>query len=147
MATDPGVVLENAVACGLLRELQFLEDTKEDRTSLCYLRDKEKREVDFLTLVEGVPQHLIEVKWKDDHFSPSLLYYFQKYFPQVDCLQLVHEFYKPRSSQGARIRPAHEFWKNSVSSSSKQSAVLLNENNWDTKNSWPPCKTHGTSCL
>ena len=44
---DEGARFENAVACALLKRLHFLEDTAGEKCALYYLRDKEKREVDF----------------------------------------------------------------------------------------------------
>ena len=44
----PEPYLKNTVAVSLLRELYFIEDTSGSQVALHYLRDKEKREVDFL---------------------------------------------------------------------------------------------------
>jgi uncharacterized protein len=85
---DEGQRLENAVATCLLAELKYHEANTGEHTSLCYLRDKEKREVDFLTLVEKKPVHMIEVKWAEDNFSKHL-FHFKKYFESIQCLQLV----------------------------------------------------------
>jgi uncharacterized protein len=73
-----GARFENAVACALLKRLHFLEDTTGDKCSLYYLRDKEKREVDFLTVRDGAPEWLIEAKTSGvetatlKHFSTCL---------------------------------------------------------------------------
>jgi len=48
----------------LARELQT--------SVLCFLRDKEKREVDFLAVVDGKPRLLVEAKLADDAFSRAL---------------------------------------------------------------------------
>jgi len=45
---------------------------------LGYLRDKEKREVDFLVAHDGQPWFLVEVKLKDESISPALKYYQQQ---------------------------------------------------------------------
>lgn len=66
---DEGARFENVVACALLKRLHFLEDTKGDKAALYYVRDKEKREVDFLTVRDGRPEWLIETKLSDPEIS------------------------------------------------------------------------------
>ena len=61
-----GARLENVVACALLRELHFIEDTTGSRVALHYLRDKEKHEVDFLLLIDNKPSLMVEMKMNDD---------------------------------------------------------------------------------
>lgn len=108
-AEGPGPVLENAVACALLREIQFFEDRTGKRGVLHYLRDKEKHEVDFLTVIDQKPHHMIEVKWSDDSFSPSLSY-FQKQVSAKECVQLVHRLGQSRSkATGMRMEKAAAF--------------------------------------
>lgn len=75
---DEGARLENAVACALLKRLHFLEDTAGERCALHYLRDKEKREVDFLTIREGKPEWLIETKLTDTEIDS--LKHFSRFF-------------------------------------------------------------------
>jgi len=40
-----------------------------------YLRDKEKREIDFIVTRDGQPWFLVEVKQRDESISPALKYY------------------------------------------------------------------------
>jgi predicted AAA+ superfamily ATPase len=79
---DEGVRFENLVATSLLKRLHFLEDREGYRYELCYVRDKEGREVDFLILKEGIVEELIEVKFSDDQISKSLLYYADRLKPK-----------------------------------------------------------------
>ena len=51
-AEEDGARLENMVACALLKELQFIEDTQGKSTSLHYLRTKDGKEIDFLICIE-----------------------------------------------------------------------------------------------
>ena len=60
--------MENVVALALLRELHFVEDTTGSKVALHYLRDKDKNEVDFLTLIDNKPSLMVEVKVSDDEF-------------------------------------------------------------------------------
>ncbi len=103
-----GARLENAVASVLKAELHFLEDTTGSRVNLCYLRDKEKREVDFLTVVDKKPVHLIEVKKSDDNFSPHL-FHFSRYFKNIACYQLVYHAVRPKTKNNVRLLPLPEF--------------------------------------
>lgn len=107
-----GAKLENAVACSLLSELYYHEETTGERTSLCYLRDKEKREVDFLVTVERKPRQMIEVKWADDTFSKNLLH-FKRNFHQIECLQLVGKTTRRKTrTHDIILQPAGEYLKN-----------------------------------
>ncbi|EKD26242.1 MAG: hypothetical protein ACD_79C01302G0023, partial [uncultured bacterium] len=64
---DEGARLENAVACSLLGELHYHEDTTGDKVELNFIRDKEKREVDFLVSINKTPKFLVEVKTSDEN--------------------------------------------------------------------------------
>jgi hypothetical protein len=105
---DIGAKLENTVACALLRELHFVEDTTGSRVALHYLRDKEKREVDFLLLIDKKPVKIIEVKVSDDNFS-SALFHFHKFLDSAEPLQIVYNLKNKKSSGAARMIPVHEF--------------------------------------
>lgn len=105
---DLGARLENIVACSLLRELHFLEDTTGSRVALHFLRDKEKHEVDFLPVVDNKPLCMIEVKVSDDSFSSSLLR-FHSMLKNTKPLQLVYNLKRKKTRNSARMLPAHEF--------------------------------------
>lgn len=85
---DEGSRLENLVATHLLKYLQFMEDYEGFRCSLHYIRDRDGREVDFLTVVDGKPMDLIEVKLSDTKISRSLKYYHEKLKPE-NTIQIV----------------------------------------------------------
>lgn len=90
VAGDEGARFENLVATHLLKRLHFLEDSFGHRVSLHYVRDKDGREVDFATVIDGKLIDLIEVKWSDRELSKSLRYYVNKLKPQ-SARQLVAE--------------------------------------------------------
>ena len=69
---DPGARFENLVATHLLKRAQFLEDRTGDRYEIQFIRDKEKREVDFAVLKNDHLIELIEAKWSDREPSSSL---------------------------------------------------------------------------
>ncbi len=72
---DVGQKAETFVACHLLKAVEGWNDMGLGRFELGYLRDKEKREVDFLVAREGSPWILVEVKYRDESLSRSLKYY------------------------------------------------------------------------
>jgi uncharacterized protein len=103
-----GARLENAAALALLRELHLIEDTTGARVALHYLRDKEKREVDFLAVVDGHPVLLLEVKEGQDSFSRHLAR-FAGFFPRARAVQAVAGLRQRKSSGHLEMWPAHEF--------------------------------------
>jgi predicted AAA+ superfamily ATPase len=113
---DLGARLENLVAASLLRELDLVEDTTGKKTALHYLRDKEKREVDFLAVVDGQPVLMVEVKTGSDSFEKSI-FRFRDYLPGVRAVQVVLGLKKAKSSGGVEMIAAPEFLANlSISS-------------------------------
>ena len=70
---------ETFVACHLLKAVDGWNDMGLGAFELGYLRDKEKREVDFLVARNGTPWFLAEVKHGDETLSPSL----QRYQDQI----------------------------------------------------------------
>lgn len=65
--TDKGAKVENFVASHLLKAVHFWSDMGFGKFELYYLRDKDKREVDFLITQNAQPWMMIEVKssWKE----------------------------------------------------------------------------------
>jgi len=59
---DAGARNENFIASHLLKAIQYWTDTGRGDYGLFYLRDKEKREVDFLVSKDGIPWFIVEVK-------------------------------------------------------------------------------------
>ena len=80
---------------------------------LGYLRDKEKREVDFVVVRDGKPWFLVEVKHREESISGSLAYY-QEQLKAPFAFQVVVDadyvdadcFAKPR---GPVVVPARTF--------------------------------------
>lgn len=102
---DDGARFENAVACALLKRLHFLEDTAGEKCSLHYLRDKEKREVDFLTIRDGKPELLIETKLSRPERAP--LQHFAHFFGKgVEPIILVKDLKRELSLEGIKVKKA-----------------------------------------
>ncbi len=72
---DEGARAETLVACHLLKAVEAWTDLGFGEFELRYLRDKQKREVDFLVVKDQKPWFLVEVKTSDTRLSPSLAYF------------------------------------------------------------------------
>lgn len=105
---DPGAKLENLVALCLRKWLHYLEDAKGNDVQLCYIRDKEKREVDFLVKIDNKIEHLIEVKTSDAEPSKSLFYFHNKLKPK-ETIQLVQNIERTKTSHGLIITSAADW--------------------------------------
>ncbi len=87
---DEGARFENLVATHLLKRIEFLEDSSGYRYQLCFIRDREKREVDFAIVREKKLEALIEAKWSDSNPSPHLLFFSERLKPS-HAVQIVAE--------------------------------------------------------
>ena len=85
---DEGARIENLVACALLKEIHYLEDTTGYKARLHYLRTRNNQEADFLITVEDKPAFLCEVK-KSDTKPSKYLNFFKKSLKIKDAYQLV----------------------------------------------------------
>lgn len=100
---------ENLVSNHLLKWVHFLQDVYWYDVKLQYIRDKEKREVDFAILIDDKLEYLIEVKTSDTSLSKSLLYYKEKLWVK-NCFQVV--FWEKNidiEKNGIRIISASKF--------------------------------------
>lgn len=70
---DDGARAETFVACHLLKAVEGWSDMGLGKFELRYLRDKEKREVDFIIIRDEKPWFLVEVKNGDHALSSSLV--------------------------------------------------------------------------
>ena len=105
---DPGARTETLVACHLLKAVQGWTDLGLGDFELRYLRDKQKREVDFLVVKDRQPWFLVEAKTSDTHLAPALAHFqaqtgaphaFQVVldlpFQDVDCFTARHPVVVP----------------------------------------------------
>lgn len=105
---DEGFKIENLVALHLLKRNWFLEDTEGFKTRLCYLRDKKKREIDFVIECNSKLTHLLEVKKSDDSFNPHLNYFSQRLNP-THCYQLVLDLKKEKDFGSHQVKDLSKF--------------------------------------
>jgi len=72
---DDGARAETLVACHLLKAVEGWTDLGLGEFELRYLRDKQKREVDFLVVKDQKPWFLVEVKHGDTRLAPALAHF------------------------------------------------------------------------
>lgn len=75
---DPGPRFENLVASALLKYRHFIEDTQGIPMDLRYLRDTDKREVDFVVTRARSPMFAVECKTSERKIDPSLKYFAER---------------------------------------------------------------------
>lgn len=108
---EDGARLENLVATTLLKRLHFIEDYYGHRASLHYIRDKDGREIDFVTQINNKVIDLIEVKNSDTTISQNLKYYSQKLKPK-NTVQIVGQLKKSFNQDHILVTSPAEFFKN-----------------------------------
>ena len=72
---EAGPRFENMVAGHLLKYCHWQEDTEGYDMDLRYVRDTDKREVDFVVLRDGSPEFAVECKTGDRRASPACRYF------------------------------------------------------------------------
>jgi len=90
---EPGARFENMVASHLLKFCHFLEDREGYRVQLHYLRDKNKREVDFLVTYNKKPWFAVEAK-----FSPGREHHLRYFGERLRIPQLFYIFMEGKGS-------------------------------------------------
>ena len=102
-----GERFENLVACQLLKHCHHLEDTQGYRMELRFIRDTDRREVDFVVIRDGTPVFAVECK--SGQKSPSrAIEYFRQRTPIADFYQ-VHLGERDYLSGGTRVLPLRTF--------------------------------------
>ncbi len=105
---DEGARFENLVASQLLKYCHYREDSEGYSMELRYLRDTDKREVDFVVLQDSKPLFAVECKLSDKDVSPHLKYFKDRtevpQFLQVHTGEKDYELFK-----GVRVMPFQRF--------------------------------------
>ena len=76
---------------------------------LRFLRDTDKREVNFVVLKEGSPLFSVECKTGEKNVNPSLYYFMER--TQIPAFYQVHQGTKDYEKKGVRVLPVHTFCK------------------------------------
>ncbi len=105
---DESARFENLIAAHLLKFVHFISDYEGYKAELYFLRDVDKREVDFLVAIDRKPWFAVEVKLNDTTLSPHLLYFKERLsIPYI--YQVVKKSPVDRREKGARIISAGKF--------------------------------------
>ena len=106
---ESGPRFENFIASQLLKYCHFMEDTEGFRMDLRFLRDTDKREVDFLVLKDGKPLFAVECKTGERNVNPSMFYFMER--TQIPNFYQVHQGTKDYEKKGVRLLPVQTFCK------------------------------------
>ena len=107
LVPEPGPRFENFVASQLLKYCHFIEDTEGFRMDLRFLRDTDKRGIDFVVLKEGRPTIGVECKTVERNINPSLFYFKER--TDIPRLYQVHQGTKDYERNGIRVLPVEAF--------------------------------------
>ena len=102
-----GERFENLVASHLLKYCHFVEDTEGLKMELRFIRDTDRREVDFVVMREGQPLFAVECKSGPKSPSPSIDYFRQR--TAIQDFYQVHLSDRDYVSNGTRVLPFTTF--------------------------------------
>lgn len=109
LVSDEALRFENLVACALLKWVNYQQDALGEDLELCYFRDVDNREVDFVITLGKKPHTFIECKWNDAPVSPALNYLKARFSDcqawQISAIGQKNYF----TDKGIRVCPATEF--------------------------------------
>ena len=106
---DPGIRFENFVASHLLKYCHFIEDTEGDDMELRFIRDTDKREIDFVVLKNKKPQFAVECKTRDKNISSAIEYFRERTdIPKFYQVHLEEKDYGDETQKG-RVLPITTF--------------------------------------
>jgi uncharacterized protein len=106
---DDGARFENACAAMLYAAVQQRRDVEGAETTLHYIRDKERREIDFVVCEQGEPMRLIESKWSDPA-TPAYLAATAARFPKATATLLLRHARHREQRGTVAIEPAAEWF-------------------------------------
>ena len=106
---DSGPRFENFIASHLLKYCHFIEDTQGFSMELRFLRDTDKREIDFVVLKENIPMFAVECKTGEKSINPAVFYFKER--TQIPQFYQVHQGTKDYKKNGVRVIPVETFCK------------------------------------
>ena len=107
--SDPGTRWENLVASQLLKFCHWLEDSEGETMELRFIRDIDKREVDFVVLKNGHPLFAVECKSGEKAISPAIHYFSER--TEIPIFYQVHRGTKHFQRGRAIVIPFEQFCK------------------------------------
>lgn len=75
---NPAAKFENLVASHLLKYCHLVQDSEGEEMQLQFLRDAQKREIDFVVVKNGKPFFAVECKTGETHLSPHIPYFAER---------------------------------------------------------------------
>jgi predicted AAA+ superfamily ATPase len=106
---EPGPRFENFVASQLLKFCHFIEDTEGHSMELRFLRDTDKREIDFVVLQDGRPMFAVECKSGEKNVNPALFYFAER--TQIPKFYQIHSGEKEYIKNGVQVLRFNTFCK------------------------------------
>lgn len=91
LVKDEGAKVENFIASHLFKAVHFWTDRGLGEYGLYFLRDKEKREVDFLVSKDGKPWFIVEVKTSENAGISKSLFHFQAATKAPHAFQVIFD--------------------------------------------------------
>ncbi len=105
---NEGAKFENMVASHLLKYCHFIEDTQGFKMELRFLRDTDKREIDFVVMKEKKPLFAVECKTGEKSLSKHITYFKERTtIPKFYQVHLGEKDYAPQSN--VRVLPFLKF--------------------------------------
>jgi len=105
---NEGARFENLIAMHLKKFVHFLNEVEGYKAELNYLKNVDKKEVDFLVSIKNKPWFAVEVKLAEKKPSPNLFYYGERLkIPQL--FQIVKNESIDLMRNGVRIISADKF--------------------------------------
>lgn len=109
MVEEPGPRFENMVASQLLKYCSFIENTQGYPMELRYIRDTDRREIDFVVLKQGKPLFAVEAHLNDTNVSHTIPYFSQRLnIPQFYLVHLGQKDFE-HATLPLRVLPFHRF--------------------------------------
>lgn len=106
---NSGARFENLVASHLLKYCHFHEDYNGYKMNLCYLKDVDGREVDFVVIKDKKPLFAVECKSGERELQKNLIYYQNKLkIPKMYQVHLGQKDYG-NPQKGGRVIPFSKF--------------------------------------
>lgn len=105
---NSGARLENLVASHLLKFCNYFWDQEGYKCELHYLRDQEKREVDFLVTLDKKPWFAVEVKQSSEQLHKNLRYFKERLFIPY-CYQVTLNSEEDYIKDNIRVMPLSKF--------------------------------------
>lgn len=111
LVSNPGARFENLVASQLLKYCHFLENTEGYDMELRYIRDTDKREVDFVVLRDRTPLFAVECKLDASSVPPAVPYFAERLkIPKYYVVHMGDKDYE-HATLPVRVLPFHVFAK------------------------------------